>query len=93
MWFYDRVNQCGTCKEKHSLTRKLVGYIGKGGVKRKGRRFWEKKNAMFSTSFGSVTFTCAKYRIFVSFFFSKNLVPFLFTPPLPPIPISHQLSR
>ena len=25
--------------------------------------------------------------------FSQNLVPFLFTPPLPPIHISHQLSR
>ena len=36
-----------TSKEKHSLTRKLVGYIGiggNGGVKRKGTRFWEKKN-------------------------------------------------
>ena len=26
-------------------------------------------NPIFSTSFGLVTFTCAKYRIFVSFFF------------------------
>ena len=30
---------------------------------------------MFSTSFGSVTFTRAKYRIFVSLPFSQNLVP------------------
>ena len=36
---------------------------------------------MFSTSFGSVTFTRAKYRIFVSLPFSQNLVPFLFIPP------------
>ena len=51
------------------------------------------KDKIFSTSFGSVTFTRAKYRIFVSLPFSQNLVPFLLTPPLPPIPISHQLSR
>ena len=38
---------------------------------------------------GSVTFTRAKYRIFVSLPFSQNLVLLLFTPPLPPIPISH----
>ena len=40
-----------TSKEKHSLMRKLVGCIGiggKGGVKRKGTRFWEKKNPIFS---------------------------------------------
>ena len=84
-------------KEKNSLTRMVVRYRigGNGGVKRKGTRFWENKNPILSTSFGSVTFTCAnyKYRIFVSFFFSQNLVPFLFTPSLPPIPISHQLSR
>ena len=35
-----------TSKEKHSLTRKLVGYRNwrKSGVKRKGTRFWEKEN-------------------------------------------------
>ena len=37
-----------------------------------------RKNPMFSTSFGSVTFTRAKNRIFVSLPFSQNLVPFLF---------------
>ena len=31
-----------TSEEKHSLTKKLVG--GKGDVKKKGTRFWEKKN-------------------------------------------------
>ena len=41
-------------------------------------------------SFGFVTFTC---RIYVSFSFSQNVVPLLFTPPLPQIPISHQISR
>ena len=30
------------------------------------------KNPIFSTSFGSVTFTRAKYRIFVSFSFLSN---------------------
>ena len=45
------------------------------------------KNPIFSTSFGSVTYTRGKYRIFVSFFISQNLVPFFFQPPLPPIPI------
>ena len=48
---------------------------------------------IFSTSSSSVTFICAKYRIFVSFFYFKNLVPLLFTLPLPPIPISHKISR
>ena len=52
------------------------------------------KNPVFSTSFGSVTFTRAKYRTLSHYpSFSQNLVPHLFTPPLPPISISHQLSR
>ena len=48
---------------------------------------------MFSTYKCNRTKISAKYRIFVSSPFSQNLFPFLFTPPLPPIPISHQLSR
>ena len=52
-----------------------------------------RQNPIFSTFFGSVTFTRAKYRIFVSLPFSQSLVPLLFTLPLPPIPISHQRSR
>ena len=52
-----------------------------------------RQNPIFSTSFGSVTFIRAQYRIFVFLPFSQNLVPFLLTPPLPPIPVSHQLSR
>ena len=43
-----------------------------------------RQKSYISTSFGSVSFTRAK---------SQNLVPFLLTPLLPPIPISHQLSR
>ena len=34
-----------------------------------------------------------KIGFFVSLPFSQNLVPFLLTPSLPPLPISHQLSR
>ena len=46
-----------TSKEKHSLTRKFVGYRigGNGGVKGKGSRFGKRKmkqNPIFSTSFG-----------------------------------------
>ena len=77
-----------TSKEKHSLTRKLVGYRNwrkrwciKEGNKVLGKRIWYKNlKFIFSTSFGSVTFTRAKYKNFVSFSFSQNLVPFLFTP-------------
>ena len=42
-----------------------------------------RQNPIFSTSFGSVTITRAKYRIFVSLPFSQNLVPLLFTLSLP----------
>ena len=52
-----------------------------------------RQKSYFSPSFDSVIFTRAQYKIFVSLPFSQNLVPFLLTPPLPPIPISHQLSR
>ena len=50
-----------------------------------------RQNPIFSTSFSFVTFTHAKYRIFISFSFSQDLVLVLFTPPLPPIPIFHIL--
>ena len=86
----NKINNRGN---KKTFSNEKVGGIGKGGVKRKGTRFWEMKNETKILSLGSVTFTCAIYRIFVSLFFSQNLVPSLFTPPLPPIPVSHQLSR
>ena len=79
-----------------SLTRKLVGYRNwrQRSCKKVGNKVLGKKNeTKIYSSFGSVTFTGNKYRIFVSFFFSQNLVGFLFTPLLPPIPISHQLSH
>ena len=43
-----------TSKEKHFLTRKLVGYRNwrHGCVKRKGTRFWEKKNETKILYFG-----------------------------------------
>ena len=65
--------------------------------KKEGNKVLEKGNEIkilyLAIILVSVTFTRAKYRIFVSLPFSQNLVSFLFIPPLPPIPISHQLSR
>ena len=53
----------------------------------------EDKNHIFSTC----KLTEPKDMLNIGFLshlpFSQNLVPLLFTPPLPPIPISHQLSR
>ena len=72
-----------TSKEKHSLTRKLVGYRNwrQRWCKKEGNKVLRKdKNPIFSTSFGSVTFTRAKYRIFVSFtLFSKPCSPPFYT--------------
>ena len=85
-----------TSKEKHSLTRKMVGYRNwrqrwckKEGNKVLGKGIYETKT-LFRTCKCNRTKRNAKYRIFVSFSFSQNLVPLLFTPPLP---LSHQLSR
>ena len=64
------INSCTihsyTSKEKHSLTRKLVGYRNwrQRWCKKEGnKKINDTKNPIFSTSFGSVTFTRAKYRI------------------------------
>ena len=62
-----------TSKEKHSLMRKLVGYRNwrqrwckKDGNKVVGKEKCD-KNPIFSTSFGSATFTCATYWIIFLF--------------------------
>ena len=73
-----------TSKEKHSLTRKLVGYrkwTQRWCKKRKGTRFLEKKN---ETKILYLALLLVLLHFCLIFLFPK---PVLFTPPLPPIHI------
>ena len=72
-------------KEKRSLKRNLVGYRNwrQKWCKKEGEMVLRKKpKILFSTSFGSVTFTCAKCKIFVTFSSFQTIVPLIFTPSL-----------
>ena len=70
-----------TSKEKHSLTRKLVGYIGiggNGGAKRKGTSFWERKNETTILYLAlPLHLQVLKYRIFL--FLKPSSLPFYTT--------------
>ena len=65
----------------------------KGGVKRKGTKILgakETKILYFALLLVLVHLHVLNIGFLSHFFFSQNLDPFLFTPPLPSIPISHQ---
>ena len=64
----------------------MVGY-------KNWRQWWRTKEEKNETKLAHVRVIEELNIGLFSFFFSQNLVPFLFTPPLPLIPISHQLSR
>ena len=61
----------------------------------KGREhgFWGKKNETKIEYLAHVKVTGPNKVLNIGYFFPQYLVPFLFAPPLPPIPISHQLSH
>ena len=77
-----------------------IGIGGKAGVNRMGTRFWERKNETKILYLAHVNVTEPKEVLNMGFFshfsFPKTLLPFFLhqlCPTLPPIPISHQLSR
>ena len=58
-----------------------------------GKRFWEKKSETKILYSAHVNVTEPNEVLNIGFFYSQYLVPFGFTPPLPPVSISHQRSR